>query len=202
MAAERKYDINKIINQGTYRPLRFKENGNERKYDFNRELYCEVFKIEAENNYSARTKADFLADFAEVVSGKYDSIVDDEKRIVKDKEKRRKYMSRIHNRILLGNNSGTSTVASDKTCYCFLRQVEDRFKKSILTEIIDKTPFYYENKYIYTQVVQLMEIMFASDIFNYVPNSNNFQYNCYRNHLQMIEHNIQYIFENESSLYD
>ena len=73
------------------------------------------------------------------------------------------------------------------SCYHFLEDVEKCLKISLLTPINDKIPYFYENKYIFMLISQLVKDMYTSDIFNYVPYSNNYQYKCYTNHLNMID---------------
>ena len=206
---DKKYDVDKEISRcAVYRPLCFKEKGRIIKWDYNRETYCEILKEEAGDMYSAESKADFVYSFAQVVLGllddkKYNRQLEKytDKELDKEKEKLRKKIYRIHNRILGGKEGNANTVASDKTCYHFLKQVQNYTRKSLLTPIVDDKPFYYENEYLYSLTKQLIEIMYTSDIFNYVPNSSNFQRTCYKNHLKMIEDNVKEIFESEPDSY-
>lgn len=202
---EKKFDINKEIDRcGNYINLCFKENDKVVKYDYDRELYCEILRVVAnEEIFSMKDRSEFLVSYYQIVSGLLDDDAYENEEInsEKEKEKFRKRMDRIHNRILLGKEPITTAVASDKICYYFLRQVEEYSKRLLLTLIVDDKPFYFENKYIYSLVKQLIEMMYASETFNYVPNSKNFQRNCYRNHLKMIENNIKDIFENEVEIY-
>lgn len=195
--------IEKIIQCGTYKPLCIKRDGKTEKWDYKRDAYCEIMKQKAE--YYAeyvKNKGDFLSSFAQEVYGSCD---DEEKLGDKALEKKRnkliRDMNRKHNRILKGMNGAPNKVASDKTCYHYLKKVESHFKKNLLTQIKDDLPFYYENKYLYSLTIQLIEIMYATDIFNYVPNSSNFQRTCYKNHLNMIKNNVEEIYEHESHYY-
>lgn len=208
-ADSKTYDVDKEIRRcGLYRPLCFKENGKIIKLDYDRDEYCEILREEARDMYSVESKADFEFSFAQSALGlldneeynqKLEKYTDEELDI--EKERLRKKIYRIHNRILEGKEGSANIVASDKTCYHFLERIEKHTKKSLLTPIVDDKPFYYENKYLYSLTIQLIEIMYASDVFNYVPNSNNFQRICYRNHLFMIEENIKEIFGCESDTY-
>lgn len=215
----KEFDVEKIIQLGVYEPLYVEECGKIKKWDYDRDKYCEIIREVAEDlkNVNVDNKADFLSDFAREVLRLWDDVAywekiemdnhDEEKNEEKDKvaqkekERLRKYIERKHKRILEGVKGKSSTVSSDKSCYHYLRQVEDIFKKPLLTPIADDTPFYHENKYLYSLMLQLIEIMYTSDIFNYVPNGSNFQRTCYRNHLNMIENNVKEIFEDESDSY-
>jgi hypothetical protein len=53
--------------------------------------------------------------------------------------------------------------------------------------------------YIFLLVTQLIGIMNSSEVFNYVPNSSNYQRKCFCNHLKFIENNINEIFRDDSS---
>lgn len=198
----KKYDVDKEISRcGIYRPLCFEENGKIIKANYDREGYCEILRTEAYDMYEAKNRAEFLASYAQAVLGFLDDENYDCDEPEKELERLRKKMDRFHNRILSGKIPNDGTVSSDKVCYHLLEQIQRKYKKSLLMIIVDSKPFYNENKYIYSLVVQLIEIMYASEMFMYVPNSNNFQLSCYRRHLKMIEDNIKDIFQKEEGIY-
>ncbi len=215
----KEFDVEKIIQLGVYEPLYVEECGKIKKWDYDRDMYCKIIRDAAEDyGVNVETKADFLCDFAREIRGlwnnpkygeDYEINEDDDeetknkkqKAEAKEKDTLRKDIERKHNRILKGMKGGADTVSTDKSCYRYLRKVEDVFNKSILTPIEDDKPFYHENKYLYSLMLQLIEIMYTSDIFNYVPNGSNFQRTCYRNHLNMIENNVKEIFKDESDSY-
>lgn len=196
---EKKYDIKKIIEKrGVYRPLCFHENGEMVKFDYNLNEYCKILADKAKLSASASTKSELLADISTLILNLgYQAKTNEEAE--KEKEAHRKLMERYNNRLIKGmkhevGDGKKGNVASDRACYHFLEDVENCLKITLLTPIYDEIPYFYENKYIYMLVAQLIEDMYASDFFNYVPYSNNFQYKCYRNHLKMIEENLSEIF--------
>lgn len=202
---EKKYDIKKIIEKrGGYRPLCFHENGEDFKFDYNLDEYCRVLVDKAKLSTSASTKAELLADISTfILNLGYRAETDEEAE--KEKEARRQLMQRYNKRLINGmehevDGKKIYSVASDRSCYHFLEDVEKCLKISLLTPINDKIPYFYENKYIFMLISQLVKDMYTSDIFNYVPYSNNYQYKCYTNHLNMIEQNIKEVFAQSPEL--
>lgn len=203
----KKDNIYKDIKKGGfYRPLCFKEAGKIKKVDYDMEEYCDLLVEYMESNTDQiETKSDFFASFGETVGigeaiQNLDLYTDNE--LDRMKEQKRKQIYRIHNRIINNKDKATpNLVASDKTCYLFLRKVEKIFGRTLLTPINEEIPYCFEIKYIYSLLAQLIEIMYTSDFFNYVPNSKNFQGKCYENHLMMIKENIKEIFDDSAVQY-
>lgn len=203
----KKDNIYKDIKKGGfYRPLCFKEAGKIKKVDYDMEEYCDLLVEYMESNTDQiETKSDFFASFGETVGiGEVIQNVDlySDKELERVKEQKRKKIYRIHNRIINNKEKGSpNLVASDKTCYLFLRKVEKIFGRTLLTPINEEIPYCFEIKYIYSLLSQLIEIMYTSDFFNYVPNSKNYQGKCYENHLMMIKENIKEIFDDSTVQY-
>lgn len=204
---EKKFNVQTIIdNCGLYTPLCFKANGRVIKYDYDLELYCDILKKFAQDKSDyIGTKPDFCFMFYKYIyekldDKKYDAMYDksSDKTLKKGREAINKKIDRYNKRLLNGekqNKEAQSKVASDKTCFKFLKKVQEYFKEPILTQILDDKPYYYETKYIYSLISQLIEEMYSSENFNYIPNSRIFQKECYYNKLIMIENNIKQIFE-------
>ena len=204
---EKKFNVQTIIdNCGLYTPLCFKANGRVIKYDYDLELYCDILKKFAQDKSDyIGTKPDFCFLFYKYIyekldDKKYDAMYDksSDKTLKKGREAINKKIDRYNKRLLNGekqNKEAQSKVASDKTCFKFLKKVQEYFKEPILTQILDDKPYYYETKYIYSLISQLIEEMYSSENFNYIPNSRIFQKECYYNKLIMIENNIKQIFE-------
>lgn len=219
---KKEVNIEKIVQCGTYKPLCIKKGKKIEKWDYDRDAYCEIMREAAKQyNEYAENKADFLVSFAQDAYGLWDDdeywekfgYKEDEQNVNPEERKRREKalntergrlirdIDRKHNRILKGMNGNSNKVAPDKSCYHYLEKVQSIFDKPLLTKIRDDLPFYYENKYLYSLTIQLIEIMYATDIFNYVPNSSNFQRTCYKNHLNMIKNNVEEIYGHESEIY-
>lgn len=194
MSEEKGYDINKEFERcGIYRPLRIEQKNKELEYDFDREKYCEILKEFAETGENIYTRGDFLSDLGQSVFDEDDTL---EKDVDKVREKNIKRIRRLHNRLLEGQEyvKGSQTVASDKSCYYFLRKVEAYAKKTLLREISDEMQLYNENKYIYSLVLHLIMLIRDSDLFNYIQYSTTPQSKCYQNYLKMVEKNVEEIF--------
>ena len=196
--------INKIIQDGgvCYRPLCFKDNGEKKKCDYNIDRYCGLLKETAEKSekdIDTKTKISSYI-ISELLIG------DKAAPTPTQEDSRRHSLDRYNKRLIKGmtqevDGKRKGSVASDRECYLFLKDIEKKLKITLITQINDNIPYFYENKYIYLLVKQLIGDMYASDIFNYVPCSNNFQDKCYKNHLNMIESNIKEIFGCESDTY-
>ncbi len=76
-----------------------------------------------------------------------------------------------------------------------LGDINEKYKQTFLIkEIHDDHPLYCEHDYIYSLVRQLIEQMERSRIYNNILDGKTYHNECYRNHLRMIEDNINYIF--------
>lgn len=129
----KKGNIYKDIKKGVfYRPLCFKEAGKIKKVDYDMEEYCNLLVEYMESNAEhIETKSDLLASFAEMVGvGEVIQNVDlyTDKELDRVKERKRKQIHRINKRIVNNEEKGIpNLVASDKTCYLFLRKVEKTY---------------------------------------------------------------------------
>lgn len=220
---EKIYDINKEIQKKcVYQPLRFIKNGKEYIVDYNLNEYCHILTDEAKYATAGTDTKETL--MAQIAIELYEDGRKEQAKALKESEELAKKklknsgevakkdpldllnqrfaerIKRVNKRLIEGiknkNIDGkTKThVASDSTCYTFLLDLEKKYKISLLIRVNPEVPFYYENKYIYSLVVQLIDVMYTSEIYNYIPNSGNYQCTCYKNHLEMIEKNIEEIF--------
>lgn len=88
--------------------------------------------------------------------------------------------------------------APDETCIEVLVCLENIFKKSFLQEYCNQPFKVIANKYIHTLVEQLLKMVVTTDYFNYFEYTTYGNFECYKNHLRMIEENISTLFGNES----
>lgn len=180
----------------THSPLTFKKNGKIVTWNYNIDIFYNLLSKTAEKIYpeSVRTRSDLLSSLSYEFSDYADVDDFDDTNANRIKEKHRKRIDRIFNRILFNKTpDGGKSVASDYTCYKFLLQIEKEKKINLLTPISDE-PYYFENEYIFSLVNQLLSMCQTSDIYNYVPSTQTYQHICYVNHLKMIESNINEIF--------
>ena len=210
MSRKKKFDIESIIGKcSVSRPLCFEEDGVEIKADYNLEVYCELLRERCEELQPSGDPFKDKNEFENAYAIDIDDLLDNqdywdkknsytkkelEEEEQKEKERYHKELYRYHNRIIKGMEGESNKVASDKKCYHFLRKIETRYKKQILIPIRDDVPYYHENMYIFTLIVQLIGIMNTSELYNYVPNSSNYQRDCFCNHMKFIEDNIALIF--------
>lgn len=206
---EKRYDVEKEIARyrvGADRLRSFSKGGKNYKYRINLEVYCGLLREINKNIFSATNRGEFLASCMAELKG----VLDDEAYYKKDENKAREALrkegARLHNNIMEGKEPNKGSVASDKTCFDFLEGVQRRIRKTkkkevkLIELVEDGTPFYYENTYIYSLVVQIIEIMYSSENYNYIPNSQNYQFRCFQNHLKMVYENVNEIFENEPQI--
>ncbi len=88
--------------------------------------------------------------------------------------------------------------APDETCIEVLEGLEKSFKKNFLQEYCNQPFKVIANKYIHTLVEQLLNMIVTTDYFNYFECTTYGNFECYQNHLRMIEENISTLFDDES----
>lgn len=200
--------LNKEIKEAkecTHSPLTFKRNGKIFIWNYNIDNFYIVLSKTAEQIYpeSVKTRSDLLSSFSYEFSDYSDLDFDDsdDTKSKQVKERHRKRMDRLFNRILLNKPyDGGNSVASDRSCYKFLLKIEKINKINLLIPISEEE-YYFENEYIFSLVNQLLSMCQTSDIYNYVPRTQTYQHICYVNHLKMIESNINEIFKSEPQRY-
>ena len=209
---EKKYDIEKLFrNPIQGKPLCVHENDKDYYVEYDVETYCEIIKDIAKSSSNSGTKAELLEDIYKEIYKEIEPTAD------KSTEACSKYLNRINCRLTKGMEKENENVASDKVCYDFLKTVEDYVEKSkspdsifkykakkIYTKVQNEEPYSHGNYHIYKPIVHLIDDMYASHLFNYLPNSsdhdNKNAYKVYRNELEMIEKNIDVIFAENDEL--
>lgn len=88
--------------------------------------------------------------------------------------------------------------APEETCIEVLVGLEKIFKKSFLQEYCNQPFAVISNKYIHMLVEQLLKMILTTDYFNYLEYSKYGNFECYKNHLRMIEENISTLFGDEN----
>jgi len=213
MSRKKEFDIESIIGKRSVsRPLCFVEGGREIKADYNLDVYCDLLKEVYDDLKfapdSLKDQKEFECSFGEIIfelsddENDEDIVKNEDEDAEKKKENYHKRIYRIHNRILNGREGESNTVASDKKCYHFLKKVEECCKKQILIPLRDDIPYYHENMYIFSLISQLIGIMNTSEVYNYVPNSSNYQRDCFCNHLKLIEGNIDLVFSENKEYHE
>lgn len=86
----------------------------------------------------------------------------------------------------------------EETCIEVLEGLEKIFKKRFLQEYCNQPFEAIANKYIHTLVEQLLKMILTADYFNYLEYSKYGNFECYKNHLRMIEENISTLFGDEN----
>lgn len=187
----------------TYSPLTFERKGKTFIWNCDIENFYNLLLDTAKkiNPESVKTRSELLASLSYEFSDYSDLDFDDDTKTKEIKERHRKRMDRLFNRILLNKPyDGGKSVASDYSCYKFLLKIEKNNKINLLTPV-SREQHYFENDYIFSLINQLLRMCQNSDIYNYVPNTRTYQRICYVNHLEMIETNINEIFSSEPQIY-